>query len=213
MSHFRLLFVKWKPPHIYSVLSTEVLPCMPMILKVQLLSYSKYSCNRAPAGLPIASPGMLRTTKVDLQSSKCICCLTLTLFNLLFQSFWITGDTLLHWSDLKGTAKVTTRFYTINEHSDYNPNNILINFIATQSWKNLNACVICRLTLWCADWKQRTASNNHTAGGKKGRGRLLLQQSSFEARSISGRSRLASTHKVNKKHVGKIWDYQPYSVS
>lgn len=166
---------------------------MPMTLKVQLLIYPEYSFNRVPSGFPTASPGMLHTTKVYLQSSKCNLCLALILFNLVFQSFWFTGDTVLQWGDLKGTPKVTTRFHTINEHFNYNPNNIIINLIATQSWKNLNACIICRLTSWCEDWKQRTASNNHTAGGKKGRGRLLLHQSSFEASSISGRSAQASS--------------------
>lgn len=111
MSHFHL---KWKPLHIYSVLSTEVLYCMLMTLKVQLLSYSGSSCNIVPAGLPTASPGMLHTIKVYLLTSKCILCSVLILFKLVLQSFWITGDTVSQWGDLKVTAKVTTHFNIIN---------------------------------------------------------------------------------------------------
>lgn len=91
---FSFPFHEVKTSCIYSVLSTEFLCCMPMSLKVQLLSYSEYSHNRVPTGLPTASPGMLHTPKVHLQSSKCILCLALILFSLIFQSFRITGDTL-----------------------------------------------------------------------------------------------------------------------
>lgn len=64
-----LLYVKISSSHqgkisIYIVLSTEVLCCMLMALKVQLLNYSKYPCNRITAGSPTASPRMLHTIKV-----------------------------------------------------------------------------------------------------------------------------------------------------
>lgn len=112
---------------------------------------------------------------IQLKSSKHILYLSLILFNSVFLAFWITGDTLHHpsvlkRSGLKVTGKVTTFSYAINEYFDYNPNDILINVITTWSWKNLNGCIIRRLTLWLTDWKQRAASNNNTAAGKKAEG-------------------------------------------
>lgn len=112
--------------------------------------------NRITAGSPTASPRVLHTIEVY----------SITVFKMYsvfgFDSFQPSISGILNYwghsppfKSLKErwfesfTCKVTTLSYTINEHFDYNPNSILINVITTWSWKNLNGCIICRLTLWC----------------------------------------------------------------
>lgn len=137
LSQIFISFFSNKNVHIHWVPSTEELYCELMSLKVHLLGYLKYLCNRIVAGLPkLPHLGWSPLSKYNqLEFSGCILYLA---FNVAFQPYWIIGDALCHSGllkrdDLKVTGKVTMFSYTINEHFVYNLNNILINVITTQA--------------------------------------------------------------------------------